>query len=163
MVYVDGGTFTMGLVKDDVMHDWNNTPRRMQVSAFFIGEAEITNADAIHPGYGFLSENAPFAQACADAGCGCAEVMQRLDGVSKKLAESINQRAGQEVMQRRMPRPRFALGQFVDLFAHCLIDKRRPRADETALCSHGRAGSPLTTNSAGFVVAFLPQGAVCEQ
>ena len=43
MVYVDGGTFTMGLVKDDVMHDWNNTPRRMQVSAFFIGETEITN------------------------------------------------------------------------------------------------------------------------
>ena len=45
MVYVEGGTFTMGLVKDDVMHDWNNTPRRMQVSSFFIGEAEITNAD----------------------------------------------------------------------------------------------------------------------
>ena len=45
MVYVEGGTFTMGLVKDDVMHDWNNTPRRMQVSSFFIGESEITNAD----------------------------------------------------------------------------------------------------------------------
>lgn len=43
MVYVEGGTFTMGLVQDDVMHDWNNTPRRMQVSSFFIGEAEITN------------------------------------------------------------------------------------------------------------------------
>ncbi|MDN3607860.1 gliding motility lipoprotein GldJ [Kaistella yonginensis] len=43
MVYVEGGTFTMGLVKDDVMHDWNNTPKRMQVSAFFIGETEITN------------------------------------------------------------------------------------------------------------------------
>lgn len=43
MVYVDGGSFTMGLVKDDVMHDWNNTPRRMQVSSFFIGETEITN------------------------------------------------------------------------------------------------------------------------
>ena len=43
MVYVEGGTFTMGLVKDDVMHDWNNTPKRMQVSSFFIGETEITN------------------------------------------------------------------------------------------------------------------------
>lgn len=43
MVHVEGGTFTMGLVKDDVMHDWNNTPRRMQVSSFFIGETEITN------------------------------------------------------------------------------------------------------------------------
>lgn len=43
MVYVEGGTFTMGLVKDDVMHDWNNTPKRMQVSSFFMGETEITN------------------------------------------------------------------------------------------------------------------------
>ena len=43
MVYIEGGSFTMGLVKDDVMHDWNNTPRRMQVRSFFIGETEITN------------------------------------------------------------------------------------------------------------------------
>lgn len=28
--------------------------------------AEITNADAIHPGYGFLAENAKFSQLCAD-------------------------------------------------------------------------------------------------
>jgi acetyl-CoA carboxylase, biotin carboxylase subunit len=30
--------------------------------------AEITNADAIHPGYGFLAENAKFAKICADHG-----------------------------------------------------------------------------------------------
>ena len=33
-----------------------------------IAAAEITNADAIHPGYGFLAENASFSQICADSG-----------------------------------------------------------------------------------------------
>lgn len=33
-----------------------------------IAAAEITNADAIHPGYGFLSENADFSQMCGDHG-----------------------------------------------------------------------------------------------
>ncbi|HUY14265.1 MAG TPA: acetyl-CoA carboxylase biotin carboxylase subunit [Terriglobia bacterium] len=32
--------------------------------ASIISAAEITNADAIHPGYGFLSENASFAEVC---------------------------------------------------------------------------------------------------
>jgi len=32
-----------------------------------IAAAEITNADAIHPGYGFLAENAEFAEICADS------------------------------------------------------------------------------------------------
>lgn len=43
MVFVEGGTFTMGQVKDDVMHDWNNTPIRTQIRSFFIGETEVTN------------------------------------------------------------------------------------------------------------------------
>jgi acetyl-CoA carboxylase, biotin carboxylase subunit len=33
-----------------------------------IAAAEITNADAIHPGYGFLSENASFAEICETSG-----------------------------------------------------------------------------------------------
>lgn len=33
-----------------------------------ISAAEVTSADAIHPGYGFLSENAHFAEVCAQCG-----------------------------------------------------------------------------------------------
>ena len=34
--------------------------------AHLMAAAEITNADAVHPGYGFLAENAKFSQICAD-------------------------------------------------------------------------------------------------
>src|SRR6201991_3419600 len=34
--------------------------------AHIMAAAEITNADAIHPGYGFLAENSKFAKICAD-------------------------------------------------------------------------------------------------
>src|SRR5690242_1445297 len=36
--------------------------------AHLMAAAEITNADAVHPGYGFLAENARFAQICNDHG-----------------------------------------------------------------------------------------------
>src|SRR4051812_8777660 len=36
--------------------------------ASIISAAEITNVDAIHPGYGFLSENSSFAEVCEASG-----------------------------------------------------------------------------------------------
>ncbi|AYD46499.1 MAG TPA: acetyl-CoA carboxylase biotin carboxylase subunit [Arachidicoccus soli] len=47
--------------KPQSMDSYLNIPRIMAA-------AEITNSDAIHPGYGFLAENAKFAQICNDHG-----------------------------------------------------------------------------------------------
>ncbi len=44
LVLVEGGTFTMGKVQDDVMHDWNNSPTQQHVQSFYMDETEVTNA-----------------------------------------------------------------------------------------------------------------------
>jgi len=43
LVFVEGGTFTMGRVQDDPMHDWNNTPNQQHVQSFYMDETEVTN------------------------------------------------------------------------------------------------------------------------
>lgn len=43
LVLIEGGTFTMGRIEQDVMYDWSNTPRRVTVSSFYIDETEISN------------------------------------------------------------------------------------------------------------------------
>lgn len=43
LVFIEGGTFTMGRVEEDIMGDWNNIPRRVTVSSYYIDETEVTN------------------------------------------------------------------------------------------------------------------------
>lgn len=45
LVFIEGGTFVMGRVEQDVRYDWNNVPRRVTVSSFYMDETEVTNVD----------------------------------------------------------------------------------------------------------------------
>ncbi len=43
LVLIEGGTFVMGQVDEDVMYEWNNMPRRVTVSSFYMDETEVSN------------------------------------------------------------------------------------------------------------------------
>jgi len=45
MILIEGGTFTMGAVQDDVMFDWNATPVKQQVRSFYMDETEVANIE----------------------------------------------------------------------------------------------------------------------
>jgi gliding motility-associated lipoprotein GldJ len=45
LVLIEGGRFTMGQVTQDVLFDWNNKPRAVTVSSFYMDETEIKNVD----------------------------------------------------------------------------------------------------------------------
>ncbi|MBG9389602.1 acetyl-CoA carboxylase biotin carboxylase subunit [Caenimonas aquaedulcis] len=54
---------------DEALHIGGSAPKESYLRwERIIEAAQATGAQAIHPGYGFLSENEEFAQACADAG-----------------------------------------------------------------------------------------------
>ena len=54
---------------DEAVHIGASAPRESYLRWQRIIEAALASgAQAVHPGYGFLSEHAGFAQACADAG-----------------------------------------------------------------------------------------------
>ncbi len=44
-VLIEGGTFTMGKVQDDILYEWNNVPRRVTVGSFYMDITEIRNVD----------------------------------------------------------------------------------------------------------------------
>ena len=45
LAFVQGGTFTMGRVEQDVMYRWDNAPRRVTVASFYMDETEVSNQD----------------------------------------------------------------------------------------------------------------------
>ena len=54
---------------DEALHIGGSAPKESYLQwQRIIAAAQATGAQAIHPGYGFLSENEEFAQACSDAG-----------------------------------------------------------------------------------------------
>ena len=45
LVLVEGGTFLMGRTEQDVRYDWNNIPRKVTVSSFYMDQTEVRNLD----------------------------------------------------------------------------------------------------------------------
>ena len=47
LVFIEGGTFTMGRISDDPMFEWNNIPRRVTIPSFYMDEPEVSNLDYV--------------------------------------------------------------------------------------------------------------------
>ena len=82
---------------DEAVHVGGSAPKDSYLQwQRIIDAAKATGAQAIHPGYGFLSENEDFAQACADNGLvfigppASAIKAMGLKAESKRLMESAN-------------------------------------------------------------------------
>ena len=86
---------------DESVHLPGNTPAETYLQAgLLIEAARRTGADAIHPGYGFLSENAGFARQCAAAGITfVGPTPEAIDAMgSKTAAKDLMRAAGVPVL-----------------------------------------------------------------
>lgn len=82
-VYSDADRFALHVKKANESHCIGNEPLAGYLNIYALVDlAAATGCDAIHPGYGFLSENAEFARACKERGIifigPTAEVIQRM-------------------------------------------------------------------------------------
>ena len=65
-----------------------------------LSAAEITNADAIHPGYGFLSENAKFSKLCQEHGI-------KFIGASPEMIDSMGDKSNAKDTMKKAGVPPF--------------------------------------------------------
>ena len=113
-VYSDADRHALHVRACDEAHAIGPAPAAQSYLAIekLIACAKATHADCIHPGYGFLSENAEFAQACRDAGI--AFVGPPVDAIRamglKGRAKAIMEKAGVPVVpgyHGEMQEPKF--------------------------------------------------------
>ncbi|MDR2512102.1 MAG: SUMF1/EgtB/PvdO family nonheme iron enzyme [Bacteroidales bacterium] len=45
MVFIEGGSFLMGSTQEDMNYEYNNIPKRVTVSSFYMDETEVRNVD----------------------------------------------------------------------------------------------------------------------
>ncbi|WP_374086502.1 acetyl-CoA carboxylase biotin carboxylase subunit [Methylomicrobium lacus] len=82
-IYSEADRFALHVKKADESYCIGSEPVAGYLNIYaLVNLAAATGCDAIHPGYGFLSENAQFAKACADRGLifigPSAEVIERM-------------------------------------------------------------------------------------
>lgn len=82
-IYSDADRFALHVKKANESHCIGNEPLAGYLNIYALVDlAAATGCDAIHPGYGFLSENAEFARACKERGIifigPAADVIQRM-------------------------------------------------------------------------------------
>ncbi len=82
-IYSDADRFALHVKKANESHCIGNEPLAGYLNIYALVDlAAATGCDAIHPGYGFLSENAEFSRACKERGIifigPAADVIQRM-------------------------------------------------------------------------------------
>ena len=45
LILIEGGTFTMGATEENPFYEWNNSPRKVTVSSFYMDQTEVSNLD----------------------------------------------------------------------------------------------------------------------
>lgn len=105
---------------DEAVHLPGNAPSETYLHTdALIDAARRTGADAIHPGYGFVSENAGFARACSDAGLTfVGPSPEAIESMGAKItAKELMAGAGVPVL------PGITLGEDADLDAADLAER----------------------------------------